>query len=290
MSFFFAIALLLGVYYSTEVWCFSRLWAVLSERPKWRLRMARRGLTLIELLVVVAIVSLLLGLSLPALVRVRNQAQGAVCIQNLKTLSLAWLLYKDDNDDSLVGGQVGKTPSDWVQGPAGAGTIVECKKEGIRRGALYRYVGDMVDVYRCPADTRKLSPGEVAFRSYSIAGGANGEGWQDAYVQAEKYSQVLQPATKYVFVEEADPRGWNKGSWILNPRDKAWVDPLAIWHSRSRSALGYADGHAEIRQWVDGSTVEMSRKQEFFQPVPAEEGDDQRFMLTGFPQRFADAP
>ena len=40
--------------------------------------MARRGLTLIELLVVTAIVALLVGLSIPALVRVRNQAQGTV--------------------------------------------------------------------------------------------------------------------------------------------------------------------------------------------------------------------
>jgi len=252
--------------------------------------MARRGLTLIELLVVVAIVALLLGLSMPALVRVRNQAQGAVCIQNLKTLSLAWLLYKDDNDDNLVGGQVGKTPYDWVQGPTGAGTRIEQKKEGVRQGALFGYVGDMADVYRCPADTRKLGPGEIAFRSYSIAGGANGEGWQDAYIQAEKYSQILQPATKYVFVEEADPRGWNKGSWVLNPRDNTWVDPLAIWHSRARSSMGYADSHAEIRQWVDTSTMEMSRNQEFFQPIPTGEGQDQAYMLSGFPQRFGDAP
>ena len=252
--------------------------------------MARRGLTLIELLVVVAIIALLLGLSVPALVRVRNQAQGAVCIQNLKTLSLAWLFYKDDNDDHLVGGHVGKTPYDWVQGPKGTGANIERKKEGIRQGALFGYAGEMVEAYRCPADMRRVGPGQIAFRSYSIAGGANGEGWQDAYIQAEKYSHILQPATKYVFVEEADPRGWNKGSWVLSPRDKTWVDPLAIWHSRARSSLGYADGHAEIRQWVDLSTVEMSHNKTFFQPVSDSEGEDQRFMLNGFPQRFVDAP
>lgn len=252
--------------------------------------MTRRGLTLIELLVVVAIVAFLLGLSLPALVRVRNQAQGAVCTQNLKTLSFAWLLYKDANDDHLVGGHVGKTPYDWVQGPAGAGTIIDCKKEGIRRGALFRYVGDTVDVYRCPADKRKQAPGQVAFRSYSVAGGANGEGWNGTYVQAEKYTQISQPATKYVFVEEADPRGWNKGSWVLNPRDRTWVDPLAIWHSTARSALGYADGHAEIHRWLDSSTIEMSRDQAFYHPVPESEGADLDFMLAGFPQRFIEVP
>jgi len=247
--------------------------------------MERRGLTLVELLVVVGMISLLLGLSFPVLMRARNQAQGAVCVQNLKSLSLGWLVYKDENDDRLVGGNVGKRPHDWVQGPTGAGTIIDRQKEGIREGALFRCVGNTVDVYRCPADRRKFMPGQLAFRTYSIAAGANGELWQNAYTPAEKYSEISQPANKYIFVEEADPRGWNKGSWVLNPKGQTWVDPLAIWHSRARSSLGYADGHADIRRWMDHSTMEMSEKQEFFYPVPEKEGEDLRFMLGGFPQK-----
>ncbi|MBN2128546.1 MAG: type II secretion system protein [Sedimentisphaerales bacterium] len=251
--------------------------------------MARRGMTLIELLVVIGVISILLALIFPALIGVRNQAQGTICIQNLKTLSLAWLLYKDDNEDQLVGGEVGKTPHDWVQGPMGTGTFIERKKEGIRRGALFRYAGETVEVYRCPADPRKLEPGQAAYRSYSIAGGANGEGWQNTFVQARKYSEIHHPATTYVFVEQDDPRGWNKGSWVLNPQGKTWVDPLAIWHSRTRSTLGYADGHAEMRHWVDASTIQMCRKRELFYPVPASEGGDLRFMLSGFPQKTSEA-
>jgi prepilin-type N-terminal cleavage/methylation domain-containing protein len=247
--------------------------------------MARRGLTLIELLIVISVIGVLLALTFPALIRVRGQAQATICIQNLKTLSLAWLVYKDDNDDELVGGEVGKYTYDWVQGPLGNGTFIERKKEGIRQGALFRYAGETTEVYRCPADQRKLEPGQAAYRSYSIAGGANGEGWQNTYVPAKKYSDVHHPATKYVFVEESDPRGWNKGSWVLNPQGRTWVDPLVIWHNRARSILGYADGHAEVRHWLDKSTGEMSKKQEFFYPVPADEGEDLRYMLSGFPQK-----
>jgi len=250
--------------------------------------MARRGLTLVELLVVISAICLLAALSFPALLRVRNQAQGAVCVQNLRTLSLAWLCYKDDNDDRLVGGQAGKFPCAWVLNPTGAGTILERQKEGIRQGALFTYVGDE-DVYRCPADLRASISDQLAFCSYSIAGGANGEGWQNTYVQAVKYSEIASPATKYVFVEEADPRGWNRGSWLINPAAKAWVDPLAIWHSSTRSTLGYADGHAEIHRWADRSTIEMSRNQEFAHPVPSNEGEDLRFMLAAFPQKSADS-
>jgi prepilin-type N-terminal cleavage/methylation domain-containing protein len=250
--------------------------------------MARRGLTLVELLVVIGAIGLLAALSFPALLRVRNQAQGAVCTQNMRTLSLAWLFYKDDNDDRLVGGQAGKYPYAWVQGPIGTGTAIERQKQGIRQGALYTYAGGDEGVYRCPADQRMALSGQPAFCSYSIAGGANGEVWQDTYVPAEKYSEIAQPTAKFIFVEEADPRGWNPGSWLLNPLAKTWVDPLAIWHSNARSALGYADGHAEIHPWLDKSTIAMSRNQTFGYAVPASESEDLCFMLAGFPQKVTD--
>jgi prepilin-type N-terminal cleavage/methylation domain-containing protein len=246
--------------------------------------MARRGLTLVELLVVVSAICLLAAISFPALLRVRNQAQGAVCTQNVRTLSLAWLCYKDDNDDRLVGGQAGKYPQAWVREPTGSGTIAERHREALRQGALFGYVGD-VDAYRCPADRRAATLGQLALCSYSIAGGANGEVWQKAYVPAVKYSEIVKPATKYIFVEEADPRGWSPGSWLLNPVSKTWVDPLAIWHSDTRSTLGYADGRAETHGWTDRSTIEMSRDQAFTYPVPLDEGTDLQFMLGGFPQK-----
>lgn len=248
--------------------------------------MTRRGLTLVELLLVTAIVASLIAISLPTLVSVRNHAQGAVCIQNINTLSMAWLMYKDDNDDRLVGGMAGERSSDWVLlPPEGSEDMAEAEKEGIRHGALFRHTGSTLEVYRCPADQR-----EAAYRSYSIAGGANGEVWQATYARAERYSQILRPATTYIFVEESDPTGTNRGSWVLNPKTRTWVDPLAVWHNRRSSSLGYADGHAETRRWVDHSTVEMSTKQEFFYPVPETEGRDLQFMLSGFPQTSSDSP
>jgi prepilin-type N-terminal cleavage/methylation domain-containing protein len=247
--------------------------------------MTRRGLTLIELLVVFSIISLLLMVAFPALLRVRNQAQGAVCTQNSRTLAWAWFLFKDDNDDRLVGGSAGSDVGAWVASPVGSGHDAE--KRGILQGALFRYV-EKVEAYRCPADVRRLGQGQTPFRSYSIAGGANGEGWKAAYVRVEKYSQLLRPATKYVFVEEADPKEWNKGSWVLDVHGKTWVDPLAVWHSRARSSLAYADGHTEIHAWVDSSTLEMSEKQQSLFPIPFGQGEDVQFMVNSFPQAMGE--
>ena len=61
--------------------------------------MKRRGFTLIELLVVIAIIAILMAVLMPALNIARDQARRIQCISNVKSLTLAWLLYKDDYDD-----------------------------------------------------------------------------------------------------------------------------------------------------------------------------------------------
>ncbi len=247
--------------------------------------MTRRGLTLVELLVVFSIISLLLMVAFPALLNVRNQAQGAVCTQNSKTLSMAWFVYKDDNDDHLVIGNAGDLSGAWVAKPVGNG--IEGEKQGISQGALFRYVAK-VEAYRCPADRRISGATQTVFRSYSIAGGANGEVWKNTYVRAERYSQIVRPSAKYIFVEEADPATCQYGSWVMDVKAKTWVDPLAVWHSRGRSALGFADGHAAIRAWVDSSTIEMSEKQQSLYPIPFGQGEDAQFMASSFPQARPD--
>ncbi len=125
---------------------------------------------------------------------------------------------------------------------------------------------------------------QKAFRSFSIAGGANGEGWANSYKIAKCYSDIRNPGTKYIFLEEADNRGWNIGSWVMNlNRTDQWVDPFAIWHNE-KSTLGFADSHAEKHNWVDNSTIEMSETGENYKDIPSDEGEDYRYMMMGFPR------
>ncbi len=59
---------------------------------------SRRGFTLIELLVVIAIIALLMAIMMPALNRVKGQAQKISCQARLKQWALVFKLYTDDHD------------------------------------------------------------------------------------------------------------------------------------------------------------------------------------------------
>jgi prepilin-type N-terminal cleavage/methylation domain-containing protein len=58
----------------------------------------QQGFTLIELLVVIAIIALLLAILMPALQRVKKQAKGVVCRNNMKQIGMAANLYAEDYD------------------------------------------------------------------------------------------------------------------------------------------------------------------------------------------------
>ena len=213
----------------------------------------------------------------------RRLAQEMVCLGNNEVLLEAWLAYANDNDGALVGGHT--NPGQWV-GRSPAPGSVDQETDAIRRGVLFGYVDDL-NAYHCPAD-RILNDYPV-FRTYSIAGGANGETWA-GYDKAKVYSDLESPSAQYIFVEMSNPRGSaNTGSWQMHPGSKIWVDPLAMWHEES-TTLGFAEGHAEVHRWHDESFVDWchramdpSRPFTFNMTPPADEQRDVEYMAQGFP-------
>jgi prepilin-type N-terminal cleavage/methylation domain-containing protein len=257
----------------------------------------KRAFTLIELLVVIAIIAVLMAILMPSLKRAKEQARSLHCRSNVRTLCMAWLMYKDENDSKLVSGETpGPGGEAWVTMPANPGSApVEEKKEYIKQGLMWPYVRE-IDVYRCPSDRRKNSPGHLyAYRTYSIAGGMSGvpesNGWE--MLPCRNYTDIKQPATKYVFLAECEPRGHNMGSWVLYPRSRQWVDPFAIWHRDNTSTLGYADGHVEMQRWYSKGLIEWNLQalhepgtfQFYRTPADDQEWEDFDVMLKGYAYR-----
>jgi len=255
--------------------------------------MKTKAFTLIELLVVIAIIAVLMAILLPSLNIARDQAKRLHCISNVKNMTFGWLLYKDDNDAKMIGGFPGRTttPNDaWMLGPSGndPDPIEQCK-EGLRRGLLFSYIKNL-DVYRCPSDDRLKRQGMNTFGSFSISGALNGEEKEWSRRHLILYSEIKKPFDTFVFVEEIDPRGYNMGSWVVTKDfGNSWIDPLAIWHSKNRSTLGFADGSADMHQWVNKSTIDTAMRAAwgdtsvFNMTPPANEIDDLRFMQERYP-------
>jgi len=186
--------------------------------------------TLIELLVVIAIIAILAALLLPALKQAKETAKTILCINNMKQLGLAEMLYGNSYENYHVseGGKGGDNISwdDRLSEFDGRSLTLKQKQEGRLKKSTYPELQSGVALYFCPSDyyspTAEFYPRTYALNgarwgygpdkviggvtnrnTYTIDGVAFGE-----YEIVLKRSQVDSPTNFIIFAEHpGDPKG-----------------------------------------------------------------------------------
>jgi prepilin-type processing-associated H-X9-DG protein len=232
---------------------------------------------------------LLLALLIPVMSSAREQGQRAVCLSNLRQLTLAWTASAGEYDGKLVSGRALSVHWSARPGERGhlevigwAGNAFMPRNSQYRavllqnpdKGALWPWIKD-VDIYRCPRGRRGHA------LTYSTVISANGEPVEGTYIpdsggrelnligkrvdgtvlHLTRLTDITSPGAsqRAVFLDAGQtPTSSDFYVCYLYPRWKVYSPPPI--HHAGGMTISMADGHAEYWKWKGRETLNFPRE------------------------------
>ena len=214
------------------------------------------GFTLIELLVVIAIIALLMGILMPALSRVKEQAKTITCRSNLGQYGIGLRLYLDENDYFFpeTSRWMSSTSSGWV------------RKGETPDGQLWPYIKNL-DCHMCSVFARLVKDTQYddtqvsyVMNSYIGRSGSIWSSWLGSDVTGvSKESEVYRASEVITFTEE---NTWTIDGYSAYPFNDVHftvgnatrqIDNYATFHNapgdlnQGSTNRVFGDGHAGSR-------------------------------------------
>jgi type II secretory pathway pseudopilin PulG len=248
-----------------------------SQRPH-----GSHGFTLVELAVMIVVVALLGSLLLPTFAKTGLNSRTAQCLSNNRQLCAAWRMYADDSRDLIVyASDTGTGTSNPLNQYAWTASHMDFSPSNrhnwdpafdLMTRPLWPYSGRNASIYKCPSDQSYVVVNGVSkprIRSMSMnlyLGGFAGTdgGWQFAspyriFLKTTDLS-APGPARTFVFVEQrVDQINW--GNFITDmsgypnsPAQYTFQDLPNMIHNLA-CGFSFADGHTELRRWLDPRTT-----------------------------------